>query len=124
MVRTDCIVSSTHKLNHDGYLRIRHKGSLIFKHRLVWIEAYGEIPKECSVHHKCGNRACFNLDHLELVNKREHAIHHNKERYAERKLKAKEYWLENKCTGTKLANVFGVSFSISCRWIREWKCRD
>lgn len=27
-------------------------------------------------------------------------------------------------TGTKLGEVFGVSFSSACRWIREWKCRD
>lgn len=51
-----CIVSTSHRLNQDGYLRIR--------------------------------------DH----------------RY--------------KCTGTKLGEVFGVSFSSACKWIREWKCRD
>ena len=128
MVRTDCIVSSTHKLNNDGYLRVNRGGSRIFMHRLVWIEAYGEIPEDCSVHHKCENRACFNLDHLELVNKSEHASHHNRERserkYGELKHKAKQHWLETKCSGMKLAEIFGVSFSSTCRWIREWKCRD
>ena len=24
----------------------------------------------------------------------------------------------------KLGEVFGVSFSSACKWIREWKCRD
>lgn len=51
-----CIVSTSHRLNKDGYLRIR--------------------------------------DH----------------RY--------------KGKGTKLGEVFGVSFSSACKWIREWKCRD
>lgn len=64
-----CIVSTSHRLNKAGYLRIRdhrYKGKgrkpLIMAHRLVWEEANGE--------------------------------------------------------------VFGVSFSSACRWIREWKCRD
>lgn len=45
-------------------------------------------------------------------------------KYADRKAKAKEYWKLYKCTGTKLGEVFGVSFSSACKWIREWKCRD
>lgn len=51
-------------------------------------------------------------------------VEHNSTRYADRKAKAKEYWKLYKCTGTKLGEVFGVSFSSACKWIREWKCRD
>lgn len=43
-----CIVSTSHRLNHDGYLRIRdhrYEGTgrkpLIMAHRLVWEEANG-----------------------------------------------------------------------------------
>ena len=28
---------------------------------------------------------------------------------------------KNHCTGTALAALFGVSFSTTCGWIREWK---
>jgi hypothetical protein len=72
-----CIVSTSHRLNKDDYLRIV-----------------------------------------------DHKVKHNSTRYADRKAKAKEYWKLYKCTGTKLGEVFGVSFSSACKWIREWKCRD
>lgn len=42
-------------------------------------------------------------------------------RYLKRKEEAKEYWMKTHCTGTYLASKFGVSFSSSCRWIREGK---
>lgn len=126
-----CIVSTSHRLNKDGYLRIRdhrYKGKgrkpLIMTHRLVWEEANGEVPEGYEIHHKCHNRACCNLSHLELVKIVDHKVGHNSTRYADRKAKAKEYWKLYKCTGTKLGEVFGVSFSSACRWIREWKCRD
>lgn len=126
-----CIVSTSHKLNKDGYLRVRDprytgegRKPLIMAHRLAWENFNGEIPDGFEVHHKCHNRACCNVDHLELVKITEHKIEHNSTRYADRKNKAKEYWESTKCTGTKLGEVFGVSFSSACRWIREWKCRD
>lgn len=90
-------------------------------HRLAWKEAKGEIPKGCEIHH---NRACCNLSHLELVKISEHKVKHNSTRYTDRKVKAREYWKIHKCTGTKLGEVFDVSFSSACKWIREWKCRD
>lgn len=126
-----CIVSTSHKVNKDGYLRVRDyryegKGRkpLIFAHRLVWEEANGEIPEGYELHHKCHNRACFNLDHLELVKITEHKVEHNSHRYLERKEKAYDYWSKTKCTGTKLGELFGVSFSTCCKWIRDWKRRD
>ena len=40
----------------------------------------------------------------------------------DRKNKAKEYWLQHKdVTGTKLAEIFGVSFSAGCKWLRDFK---
>lgn len=126
-----CIVSTSHKVNQDGYLRIRddrYKGKgrkpLIMAHRLVWEKANGAIPEGYELHHKCHNRACFNLDHLELVKISEHKVEHNKSRYIERKEKAHSYWCSTKCSGTKLGELYGVSFSTACGWIREWKRRD
>lgn len=132
-VRTEegCIVSTSHKLNHDGYLRVRDyrytgKGRkpLIMIHRLVYEENFGEIPEGFEVHHKCHNRACFNPEHLEIVPIPDHKVTHNSTRYIERKNKAHEYWSEAGCSGTELAEVFEVSVSSACKWIREWKRRD
>lgn len=46
----------------DGYGR---SGSMS-AHRKVWMDAYGDIPKGMVVRHKCDNRECVNLEHLEL----------------------------------------------------------
>lgn len=51
----------------------------------------------------------------------ENVIKSNSTRYLDRNLKAKEYWKTTNCTGVHLAEVFNVSFSICCRWIRQWK---
>lgn len=45
----DCITDNRYKLNKDGYLRIRNRGRLIFKHRLVWFEAGRNIPNGYAV---------------------------------------------------------------------------
>ena len=126
-----CMVPTSHKLNQDGYYRTRDPRDTsdgrkrpIMMHRYVWEMAYGDIPKGKEIHHKCHNRACCNLDHLELVDIIEHKKEHNHTRYLPRKESAKEYWLANQCSGTKLAEVYGVSWSSACKWLREWKCRD
>lgn len=123
-----CITPTSHKLNTDGYFRCRHpdhdgvgRGKHIMYHRYVWIKAYGEIPKGFEIDHKCKNRACCNIEHLQMLDRTTHLVKTNRERYAGRKAEAKAYWEETRCTGTKLAEVFSVSFSVGCEWIREWK---
>lgn len=118
---TGCIIPTSHKLNADGYFRKRTNGHLEMYHRTVWRQANGEIPEGCEIDHKCRARHCCNLEHLQMLEGTEHTVKTNVERYADRKLKAKDYWLETECTGTRLAEVFGVSFSAACGWIREWK---
>ena len=124
-----CIIPANRKLNYDGYYRVPHPTRLlkngkkcrVMYHRLLWEQKYGEVPKGYSLHHICHNRACCNLKHLVLMSKSEHAKIHNTERYGDRKEKAKQYWLVERCTGVALANIFGVSWSNACRWIRQWK---
>lgn len=126
-----CIVSTSHRLNKDGYLRVRdprYTGSgrkpLIMIHRLVWEQFEGSVPDGFQVHHKCHNRACCNINHLELVEVSDHKVEHNSTRYLDRKLEAQLYWHKHRCSGTELAKVYGVSWSTGCKWIREWKRRD
>ena len=45
----------------------------------------------------------------------------NHDGYLSRKEEAKKYWEANRCSGTALSEMFAVSFSASCKWIREWK---
>lgn len=118
-----CIIPTSHKLNPDGYFRKKNpkKGKNEMYHRTVWEEHHGEIPEGFEVDHKCRNRACCNVEHLQLLAGRDHTVKTNKERYADRKEAAKSYWLETDCTGTHLGEKFGVTFSAACKWIREWK---
>lgn len=124
---TGCIVPTSHKLNQDGYFRYRRIGSvkgrspLVMYHRIVYEDSYGEIPDGHEVDHKCRNRACCNLEHLQLLTISEHKAKTNKERSEDIKVPAKKYWQETGCTGTHLGNRFNVSFSAACKWVREWK---
>ena len=124
---TGCIISTSHKLNKDGYLRVRDdrvqgpgRKPLVMNHRKVWEETYGPIPEGYEIDHKCRNRACCNPEHLRCIPGTDHTIYTNKTRYAHRKEAAKAYWIETKCTGSALAAKFEVSFSAACKWIRDW----
>ena len=55
-----------------GYSQRRINGKLWYTHRLVWIEKHGPIPPKMHIHHKCGNRACINGDHLEMLTPQAH----------------------------------------------------
>lgn len=125
---TGCITPTSHKLNQDGYFRCRHpdfdgKGRAphIMYHRYIWIKHNGEIPEGHEVDHMCNNRACCNIEHLQVLDRTTHLVKTNTQRYAMRKQTAREYWDEYGCTGARLAELFGVSFSTACSWIREWK---
>jgi len=40
---------------------------VIFKHRLIWIQNYGEIPKGMIIHHKNGEKKDNRIKNLELI---------------------------------------------------------
>ena len=79
-----CIIPTQHKLNKDGYFRrnMKWKGvkRLYMFHRIVWEATYGNIPEGFEVDHRCHNRACCNIKHLQCIDGSEHAILSNKER--------------------------------------------
>lgn len=57
--------------NHDGYVRVRGyrigRGGFVMLHVLQWILKHGDIPNGMEINHKCSNRSCCNLEHLELI---------------------------------------------------------
>ena len=126
---TGCIVPTSHKLNQDGYFRKRFtmpdgESVMIMYHRYVWEQKYGKIPEGYEVDHICRNRACCNTDHLQLLTIKEHKVKTNQQRYKDRHLEAEQYWSDTGCTGTELGDVFNVTFSTGCRWIRDWKSKE
>lgn len=77
---TECIVVKNRKLNSDGYYRVRHSGKHHMHHRYIWEKRNGPIPKGYEINHICRNRACSNLDHLELLGISEHRTLTNNQR--------------------------------------------
>jgi hypothetical protein len=116
-----CIECTSHKLNKDGYLRKRVNGKLIMYHRHVWrLENDMEVPSNHEIHHKCHNRACVNILHLELIDTIQHTILTNKERYSKRIEQIKEYLrLNKKETAISISKKFGVFFLTVCRYRRD-----
>lgn len=116
-----CIVPTSHKLNADGYFRKKTNGVLEMYHRTIWRLSNGEIPDGYEIDHICRNRACCNIEHLQILHGTDHTVKTNRDRYASRKESARLYWLSTGCSGVQLSKQFNVSFSSSCKWIREWK---
>ncbi|MEK4139626.1 HNH endonuclease signature motif containing protein [Paenibacillus sp. FSL M7-0547] len=61
-----CFITTSHRLNKDGYCYIRNNYRQVRAHRLVYEECFGEIPVGMVVRHKCDTRNCINPEHLEL----------------------------------------------------------
>lgn len=116
-----CIVPSSHSLNQDGYFRKRVDGVLVMYHRYCWEQVNGNIPDGYEIDHKCKNRACCNVSHLQQLTDTEHRSKDNAMRYASEQEEAKFYWLTHQCSGTELAKVLDLSLSTACRWVRCWK---
>lgn len=49
-----------------GYGRINKDGRLVRLHRAVYEHHHGLISERLVVRHKCDNRACLRIDHLEI----------------------------------------------------------
>lgn len=113
-----CYVPISHCLNSDGYFRKRWKDGLEMFHRFVWKAHNGEIPDEYEINHLCGNRACQNIQHLECIHGKDHAIKTNQERYADVNQEARKLWEETNCSPTELANKYGWR---AYKWVRNWK---
>lgn len=122
-----CIIPTSHAPNRDGYIRLSignpHNMKMYMLHRAIYEAKYGKLKNGNEINHKCECRQCCNPDHLESLDRKTHLINTNKSRYHERKMNARITWGDSgmKMTGTRLSEIYDVSFSIACRWIRDWK---
>ena len=66
---TPCI-NWTGALDRDGYGRTRRG----LAHRVAYERQRGPIPDGLTIDHLCRNRSCVNVDHLEVVSRRENTM--------------------------------------------------
>lgn len=118
-----CYVPLSHMLNGDGYFRKGRGFENEMFHRTMWKHYGGMIPEGFEIDHLCGNRACFNVEHLRCIKREKHLEHTNRTRYAERLEDARQLWIkaDGKITGAELGRLYGVTNSTGCRWIKRWR---
>lgn len=63
------------RINIDGYIEIKLPGhkKWALKHRWVWEQAYGRIPKGCQIHFIDGDRTNCDISNLEMITHAENA---------------------------------------------------
>ena len=70
----ECLVLKT-SLNRWGYPHVRVGRVTYRAHRWLYDQLLG-LPEGADVHHRCGNRACLNIEHLAAVDPRRHRQMH------------------------------------------------
>src|SRR6185437_5177074 len=141
-MKTDCI-NWTGYVNkaRGGYgyrwVMVGDKKKLVRAHRYAWEQAHGPIPDDLCVLHKCDNRRCVNLEHLELgttqkntQQKMERGRHrvqrgenHGTAKLREAQVKEIKHYIQQGHTDSSIARMFAVTPTCisSIRVGRTWK---
>lgn len=69
------------RITQDGYVEIKIKEPNVFvlKHRWLWEQKYGKIPKDKIIIFLDGNKQNLDLDNLALINRKENLTMNNNE---------------------------------------------
>jgi hypothetical protein len=127
---TDCQIPDFGHVNQDGYVRVLDKprskgGKLRMCHRTKWEEVFGPIPVGHEINHKCKNRKCCNIEHLECLEKSAHRSLDNSLRYKERADQVFKTHLENPTLLQKeIGEMFGLKQGVVSGILKRYKSRE
>lgn len=76
---TPCLIYQGH-INSNGYGRTSRNGKGKQAHVAIYEDAFSPVPDGYDVHHKCEQRDCIQLSHLESMPGAEHTAMHNRKR--------------------------------------------
>lgn len=72
------------RIDKDGYVLIRVKvGKYVLKHRLLWEENYGKIPKKMAIVFKNGDKTDIRIENLECISLEENMRRNTLQRFPE-----------------------------------------
>lgn len=62
------------RISKDGYIEVRiRKGKYVFKHRLLWEQVHGPIPKGKIIRFKDGNPQNIVIENMIMITRKKHA---------------------------------------------------
>lgn len=70
----DCLPWPPERVGARGYGYLYADGKTWAAHRYAWTVERGPIPAGMTVDHLCRNRACVNVEHMELVTRAENVM--------------------------------------------------
>ena len=103
-------------IDYDGYKNRKGYGQLGSQlvHRLTYIEAFGPIPFDLCVLHRCDNPPCVNLSHLFLGTNKDNVLDSARKGRQQRKLTEHDVrdiidLCEQGYSQIRLSEMFGVT---------------
>src|SRR5215470_14679845 len=64
----------TNNKKKNGYSLVSYCDEMIPVHRVVFILSGKTLPPSFDVHHKCHNKSCIEITHLEALSRSQHAL--------------------------------------------------
>src|SRR5215475_1275050 len=63
-----------HSQQKNGYAFVSYDNKMMPVHRVVFLLSGKTIPPGFDIHHRCHNKLCIEITHLEAVSRRQHAL--------------------------------------------------
>ena len=68
-----CLLYTNNK-KRNGYSLVSYGDEMMPVHRVVYFLSGKTLPPSFDVHHKCHNRSCIEITHLEALSRSQHAL--------------------------------------------------